>query len=211
MNNTTTKGDGQVITVSRSQYSNSVWHKVCKMSRAFQAEYTGSFYTDDSKAKIREDIEQDQLRLIYSDHQLVGFVNFDIMGSKVGSKRLFRTINTMYIRPQHRHQGIATQARCLVMAEHTDPQCIGTVIAYDRFMARPEYWYNQGLKYFALAPHNKIEPGVSVDQLREDPSVLVTLVNQMPEGDFEQGFWSDMDDIAHTMTPSTRSKEAVEE
>ena len=181
------------ITVNKLQYSNSVWHKYCKMSEAFISEYTGTFYKDNSKAKIRENCEQDQLRLIYSDHQLVGFVNFDIMGSKQGSTQLFRTINSMYIRPQHRHQGIATQARCLVMAEHTDPQCIGTVIAYNRFMARPEYWYNQGLKYFAIAPHNVIEPGVSREQMREESGALITLVNQMPEGDFEKGFWGNLD------------------
>ena len=169
-----------MITIETPTYNGSTYHKIVKWSNRFNKEYDGTTYDNNSKRHIRKSIDLDQYKFINSNGKTVGFINMDVMGSTGPD---FRSINCMYVHPDYRGQGVASLARKLLLGESSNCPVIATVVTAKRLSERPDYWLEQGFCYYTIAPHNKFDPGVTIDNAENVDNILLQLFTVIPEGD----------------------------
>ena len=150
------------------------------MASRFLNEYEGQTYSNAEKSKFKDDICKGLIKFIEKDGKVIGFVSFDICHyAEKTCEHYYRTINIMWIDPQHRHQGIATSVRKKLFTEGGKCPIIGTTISAERAMSNPEYWSEQGLKVKTIAPHNRNRYGryATNEDLKQDPNPEKILIS----------------------------------
>lgn len=129
----------------------------------FKQEYEGQLRFSKDIKVIANDLSQGRTQMIMDGKQTIGYVSFDGRGS---GKIDYWTINTMYIIPSHRGQGIASRIRCELMSCSILKQpIVGTMVTLTRFFHLLPYWHQQGFKWYA--------PGTDTFDVHDDNSLMM--------------------------------------